>query len=70
MASLRKADIALLPLQSGELDECGVCDGLSNSCAISLQLGLAVDASLVHGDGVQVGGVAVGCVHCCVSVGQ
>eukprot|EP00887_Chlorella_sp_A99_P006694 scaffold3.g6694.t1 len=38
---------------SGSLDECGVCDGLSDSCAIEMQLGLAVEGQLTHGNGVE-----------------
>jgi hypothetical protein len=37
-----------------------VCDGLSNSCAISIQLGLAADPSIVFGDAV----VVSKAVHC------
>lgn len=41
-------------MQSGNLDECGVCNGLSNTCAIEVQLDLSVNSSIVYGNGVSV----------------
>lgn len=39
---------------AGSVDECGVCGGQSTSCGISLELGLTVNSSLLHGSGVEV----------------
>ena len=36
------------------MDECGVCDGLSNSCAVTAQLQLLANSSIVYGDAVVV----------------
>jgi hypothetical protein len=41
-------------MQSGDVDECGVCGGMGNSCALSLQLQLEVDPALVYGDSIEV----------------
>ena len=46
----------MTPVQSGEVDECGVCDGVGNSCAVTLQLEIDVSPSLIYGDSIEVGG--------------
>ena len=40
------------PLQSGVVDECGVCDGMSNSCSITMVVKMGVDPGLVQGSTV------------------
>jgi hypothetical protein len=42
-------------MQSGEVDECGACDGMGNSCAVTLQLQIEANPSLVYGDSIEVG---------------
>ncbi len=41
-------------LQSNVLDECGVCDGTGTTCAVEMQLRLAVHPNLVMGNAIQV----------------
>ena len=42
-------------LQSGAVDECGVCSGIGSSCAIVMQLSLRVPPPLLFGSNVEVG---------------
>ena len=44
-------------LQSGAVDECGVCDGMGNSCAVDMALSITVSPQLIHTDSIEVGGV-------------
>jgi hypothetical protein len=39
--------------QSGVLDECGVCDGMSRSCALVLTIPMAVSPGVMMGNSVQ-----------------
>ena len=47
-------------LQSGAVDECGVCNGLGNSCAVEVALAITVSPQLIHADSIEVGAVG-GC---------
>lgn len=42
------------------MDECGVCDGLGNSCAVDVALSISVSPQLIHADSIEVGAQGAG----------